>query len=120
MGYKKLLLNMRCIPENKTKKKIIYYSAKINFLESINLLDQNGKKYVLIIINYFSKMVFIKTFQTANIKIIINFWSNHLMPIFKYSIIIYMNNSNHFANYKINIFFTFYNIKVIYISIIYS
>lgn len=51
----------------------LWFIMGIDFLGPINPLEQNGEKYILIIINYFSKIVFIKVFQTANTKTMINF-----------------------------------------------
>lgn len=91
----------------------------MDFLEPINPLEQNEKKYILVVINYFSKIIFIKTFQVTNAKAIIDFWNNYLTLIFGYPIVIYTNNNNYFANYEINILFIFYNTKMIYAPIIY-
>jgi hypothetical protein len=89
----------------------------IDFLSLINSVGENDEKYIFIVVCYFIKIVFLKAYKFADIYIVIDFWTNHLVLIFDYLNYIYIDNSTYFIAYEVQTLFNSHRTDVIYTPI---
>lgn len=64
-----------------------------------------GHQYILILVDYFSRFTWAKSYLTHTAEDIIDMYDNHLSPIFGQLGEAYSDNSLHFVNKKVMVYF---------------
>jgi hypothetical protein len=89
----------------------------MDFLGPITPEAEDGSKYILVVVYYFSRMVFVRATPSATKEDIILFWNDVLIPIFGFPGCIYIDNGSHFDNFEVRSFFESHGSEVIYAPI---
>jgi len=72
----------------------------MDFLGPISPAGSGGEKYILVVVCYFTKMVFIKAYESATSESVLDFWVNHLGPILGWPGCMYSDNGSHFTAHE--------------------
>jgi hypothetical protein len=91
----------------------------MDFLGLINLVGENREKYVLLVVCYFIKMVFVKAYVLANLATVIDLWVNYLVPIFRWLERAYLDNGSYFTTVETYTLFKSYGLIVDHVPITY-
>ena len=89
----------------------------MDFLGPINPAGENGEKYILVVADYFSKMIFIKAYISADAAAVMDFWVNHIAPIFGWPCVMYTDNGSHFTAIEVQELFESHGSDVFYAPI---
>jgi hypothetical protein len=89
----------------------------MDFLGSIEPVADNGSKYILIVVDYFTKMVFATDCVSADSQTVCEFWNKSLVPIFGWPECLYTDNGSHFANAEVKTLFESRGSEVTYAPI---
>lgn len=57
-----------------------------------------GVVYILLMVNYFIRFIWAKSYIKYMADEVINIYENHISPIFSYNKAIYLDNGSHFIN----------------------
>lgn len=80
--------------------------VEMDWIRSISLsYPVTGWRYILVVIEYFSRFVWAKGYRIANQEVVHDFWLNFLVPIFGFPICLFYNNGSHFTWAEITAFF---------------
>ena len=75
---------------------------RLDFLSSISLsCSITEARYILLVIDYFSRFVFAKSYVHCTITSVADLLANHIVSIMRYSRSIYSNNESHFTSDEI-------------------
>ena len=89
----------------------------MDFLGLINLPGENGEKYILVVVDYFSKMVFLKACTEVTSAVVVDYWVNLLSLIFGWPEVGYFDNSSHFTSAEVHTLFESHGTDVFYAPI---
>lgn len=64
-----------------------------------------GHQYILILVDYFSRFTWAKSYLTHTAEDVIDMYDNHLSPIFGQPGAAYSDNGSHFVNEKVTAYF---------------
>jgi hypothetical protein len=91
--------------------------AGMDFLGKIEPVADNGSQYILLVVDYFTKMVFATNCRAANSQDVCDFWTQSLVPIFGWPECIYTDYGSHFANAEVSTLFQSHGTEVTYAPI---
>ena len=69
----------------------------MDFLGPIAPASDNGSKYILIVVDYFSRMTFARDYTSADSTSVNDMWVNHLSPIMGWPATLYCDNATYFV-----------------------
>lgn len=64
-----------------------------------------GWRYILVVVDYFSRFVWARDYKSANQEAVYDFWLNFPTSIFGFPPCIFHDNSSHFTEVEITAFF---------------
>ncbi|RDL42036.1 uncharacterized protein BP5553_02015 [Venustampulla echinocandica] len=65
-----------------------------------SLYGDTEDKYVLIVVDYFSKIVSAKSFPKVDAAAAAQMWDDHLVSIFGFTRVVYTDNGSHFTGFE--------------------
>ena len=65
-----------------------------------------GWRYILVVVDYFSRFVWARGYGVANQEAVHDFWLNFLVPVFGFPLCLFHDNGSHFTGAEITAFFT--------------
>lgn len=77
----------------------------MDFLGPVKPVSEGLHNYVLVVVDYFTKMVFATAVTAADKEAVMAYWLEHLAPIFGWPIILYTDNGSHFDNHEVRTLF---------------
>ncbi|TAQ83554.1 hypothetical protein B7494_g8120 [Chlorociboria aeruginascens] len=77
----------------------------MDFYGPIKPLSDLGYAYILVVVCYFTKMVFLHPSANADSDAVTDFWVNYLAPIFGWPTAIYTDNGSYFVSHKVTTLF---------------
>lgn len=62
-------------------------------------------RYILVIVDYFSRFIWARGYESANQEVVHDFWLNFFTPVFGFPLCIFYDNGFHFTGAEITAFF---------------
>ena len=67
--------------------------------------EVTGWRYILVVVDYFSRFVWARGYKNANQEAVYDFWLNFFIPVFGFPLCIFHDNGSHFTEAEITTFF---------------
>lgn len=67
--------------------------------------EVTGWRYILVVVDYFSRFVWARGYESANQEAVHDFWLKFLVPVFGFPLCIFHDNGSHFTGAEITTFF---------------
>ena len=67
--------------------------------------EVTGWRYILVVVDYFSRFVLARGYENANQEAVDDFWLNFFVFVFRFSLFIFHDNGSHFIGAEITAFF---------------